>query len=249
VCRLLAPLLRPGTGVLSACKGLEPETLLRMTQVIAEEIPPSCLPRVAALSGPNFAVEVGHGLPTATVVASEDPAVGRTFQDALMTPRFRVYTNRDVVGVELGGALKNVIAIGVGIAEGLEVGYNAQAALITRGLAEIARLGTAVGAQPLTFSGLSGMGDLVLTCTGELSRNRRVGIDLGRGKTLDQATAGGRVVAEGVRTTRAAYSLSQQLGIRMPITEQVYHVLFNGRDPREGVMALMCRGKNTEVDE
>ncbi|MGE5589998.1 MAG: NAD(P)H-dependent glycerol-3-phosphate dehydrogenase [Bacillota bacterium] len=243
VLALLRPLVRPETLVVSVTKGIEPDTLLRMSEVVAQELP-HC-PRVAVLSGPNFAIEVARRQPTATVTAARDPRDAVVVQEAFMTPDFRVYTHHDLVGVELGGALKNVIALAVGIADGLGVGHNATAALITRGLAEMARLGVALGAHPLTFAGLAGMGDLVLTCTGDYSRNRQAGLCLGRGGTLEEAeTAQG--VVEGVPTTRGALSLSRRLGVAMPITEQVHRILYEGLPPQEGVAALMTRERTHE---
>lgn len=243
VCRQVAPHLPPGALVLSIVKGLEPDTLLRMSEVIAQEIPAAG--RLAVLSGPNFAGEVARRLPAGTVVASRDPAVARWVQDALMTPRFRVYTSADVVGVELGGALKNVMAIGVGISDGLGMGDNARAALITRGIAEMARLGAALGASPLTFSGLSGVGDLVLTCTGDQSRNRRLGLAIGRGQPLAQVLAGGQTV-EGVPTARAALRLAERVGVEMPIVREIHAVLFEGKDPLAALADLMGREKTQE---
>lgn len=241
----LRPLLPEEALLLSVTKGLEPETLLRMTEVIAAELPGRR--HIAALSGPNFAIEVARRLPTATVVASQSPADAAAVQEAFMTNDFRVYTHHDLVGVELAGALKNVVALAAGVAEGLEVGYNASAALITRGLAEIARLGVEMGAHPLTFAGLAGMGDLVLTCTGEYSRNRRAGLLLGRGVPLDQVLREVGVV-EGVRTTRAALALSRRYDAPMPVAEQMHRILFDHLPPREGVMALMTRERTHELE-
>lgn len=255
ICRETAAVLetlsaagRPAPVAVSACKSIEPETLLRMSQVIAAEVPRLC-DRVVALSGPNFALEIAQGLPSATVAACPDLELAELVQSCFMTPRFRVYTNPDIAGVELGGALKNVIAIAVGIADGLGSGQNAAAALITRGLAEIARLGIALGANPLTFAGLSGMGDLVLTCTGSLSRNRGFGLEVGRGTSPRELLAGRRTVVEGVRTAQAAYSLARQKGISMPITEQLYQVLYEGLDPRRAMQALMGRSRTQELEE
>jgi len=239
----LRPLVRPETLLVSVTKGIEPDTLLRMSEVVAQELP-NC-PRLAVLSGPNFAIEVAHRRPTATVVAALDPRDAALVQEAFMTPDFRVYTHHDLVGVELGGALKNVIALAVGIADGLEIGHNATAALITRGLAEMARLGVALGAHPLTFAGLAGMGDLVLSCTGDYSRNRRAGLALGRGGRLDEVVASLGVV-EGVPTTRGALTLSHRMGVAMPITEQVHRILYEGLPPQEGVAALMTRERTHE---
>ena len=201
----MAPHLAPGARILSAAKGIEEDRLARMSEILAEVLPPAFRRRVAVLSGPTFAQEVGHGRPTAAVLASADAELARALQAALATPTFRLYTQRDVTGVELGGALKNVMAIAAGIADGLELGLNARAALLTRGLAEITRLGVALGAQPRTFAGLAGLGDLILTCTGELSRNRRLGLALAQGQSLAEWQAGTRSVAEGVRTAQAAF--------------------------------------------
>ncbi len=247
-CRKIRPYLRPDAVVVSVTKGLEPETHLRMSQVIAEELPEHA-GRIVALSGPNFAHEVAQGRPAGTVVACPDVAVAEFVQDALMTDRFRVYTNPDIIGVELSGALKNVIALGVGISDGLQFGDNARAALITRGLTEIARLGVAMGANVLTFAGLAGMGDLVLTCTGDASRNRAAGLAIGRGKSSRQFVDETHLTVEGIRTTQAAWKLAQQLGVRMPITEQIYRVLYEDLSPVEAMKALMSREKTYEVEE
>jgi glycerol-3-phosphate dehydrogenase (NAD(P)+) len=209
-----------------------------MSEVAAEEAPGH---PVAVLSGPSFALEVAHGQPTTVVVASAEPTVAEGVQRAVSSRTFRAYSSDDVVGVELGGALKNIIAIAAGILDGLGFGHNTAAALITRGLAEITRLAVARGARPDTLSGLAGLGDLVLTCTGELSRNRRLGQALGSGQELGPALAGLRMVAEGVRTTVAACALAEEAGVEMPIAEQMRAVLHEGRPPREAVEALMLR--------
>jgi glycerol-3-phosphate dehydrogenase (NAD(P)+) len=234
----LAP---PGTVFVSATKGLEVDTLRRMTEVAAAEAPGRPL---AVLSGPSFALEVGRGLPTAVVVASVDHEVAQTVQRALATRAFRVYSSEDVVGVELAGALKNVIAIAAGIVDGLGYGHNILAALITRGLVEITRLAAALGAKPDTLSGLAGLGDLVLTCTGSLSRNRTVGQRLGHGMSLADAAAG--IHPEGVRTTLAACALADRTGIEMPIARQMKAVLYEGRSPREALDELMLRSLKRE---
>ncbi|MCL5676504.1 MAG: NAD(P)-dependent glycerol-3-phosphate dehydrogenase [Firmicutes bacterium] len=241
----LRPLLGRSTMLVSVTKGIEPDSLLRMSQVVAAELPDSA--RLTVLSGPNFAIEVARRQPTATVVAGRDSGDAAAVQEAFMTRDFRVYPHNDLGGVELGGALKNVIALAVGIADGLGVGHNARAALITRGLAEMARLGVALGAHPLTFAGLAGMGDLVLTCTGDYSRNRRAGLAVGRGEPLERVVASLGVV-EGVPTTRAALTLARQRSVPMPVTEQVHRVLYEGVPPREGVMALMARERASEHD-
>lgn len=225
--------------VVSATKGIENGSYKRMTEVAADSIGVN---KIAALSGPTFAKEVARGDPTAITVASTDASVTATIQRDLSDPMFRVYTNDDVVGVELGGALKNVIAIAAGVVEGLGFGHNTAAALITRGLAEITRLAVACGARPQTLSGLSGMGDLVLTCTGGLSRNRTVGVELGRGRKLRDIIAGMHgMVAEGVLTTDAALGLAEQHGIEMPITQQIYAVLHEEKSPQDAIRELMSR--------
>jgi glycerol-3-phosphate dehydrogenase (NAD(P)+) len=233
--------VRPGTRFISATKGLEPGTLLRMTQVIRATVPPELSPHVGALSGPSFAREVARGDPTAIVVASEDSSTATEIQEEFSGPAFRLYTNPDVAGVEIGGAVKNVIAIAAGVAEGLGLGHNTMAALITRGLAEIMRLGAALGARSETLAGLAGMGDLVLTCTGSLSRNRTLGIALGQGRRLKELLAETRTVAEGVGTTEAAHALSQRHSVETPITEQMFAVLYENRPPREAIRRLMER--------
>lgn len=243
VCQLIRPHLGPSTVLVSATKGLEPETHLRMSEVIAAEIPEAGA-RICALSGPNFALEVALGLPTGSVVAAQDIRAAEFAQELLMTQQFRVYTNPDLVGVEMGGALKNVIALGVGVSTGLGMGHNATATLITRGLAEMARLGKVMGAHNRTFAGLSGMGDLVLTCTGELSRNRTAGIALGKGASLTEAV--GETTVEGVRTTRAAHQLAARHKVEMPITAQLHRVLFESVHPAEALRALMSRQKRGE---
>lgn len=232
-----------GTLVVSATKGIETDTLALMSQVVAE-----CLPQVryAALSGPSFAVEVCQGQPTAVVAAARDEATARAAQQVFATPAFRVYSNLDVTGVELSGALKNVIAVAAGIAEGLGMGHNPRAALITRGLAEITRLGVAMGADPLTFAGLAGMGDLVLTTTGSLSRNRSLGLALAQGQSFEAYRASHRSVAEGANTSRAGAALGERLGIELPITAQVCAVLFREQSPREAITELMGRELKSE---
>ena len=228
-----------------ATKGIERGTLRLMTDVIAEELPGRA---VVALSGPSFAVEVSRGQPTAVVAASADEGAALTTQRAFAGDSFRVYTHDDVTGVELGGALKNVMAIATGIAEGLGLGFNPRAALITRGLAEITRLGAALGASPLTFAGLAGMGDLVLTCTGALSRNRAVGMELGRGRTLDEILATRETVAEGIVTTQSAHALAAREGIEMPIVTAVHRILFEQQPARNAIAELMTRELRAEQD-
>lgn len=249
--RQMVPHVRPQMSFVSATKGVENETLLRMSQVIAEVLQQNGLQstaRIAALSGPSFAKEVARGDPTAVTVASKDNDLACTVQREFSDPSFRVYTNDDVTGVELGGALKNVIAIAAGVCDGLGLGHNTIAALITRGLAEIARLAVACGARMETMSGLAGLGDLVLTCTGGLSRNRTVGVELGKGRKLDEIIAGMHgMVAEGVLTTNAAVGLAKELEVEMPITEQMYAILHEGKPPREAIHQLMTRRTTSEV--
>ncbi|HEY2825584.1 MAG TPA: NAD(P)H-dependent glycerol-3-phosphate dehydrogenase [Gemmatimonadales bacterium] len=229
--------------VVSVSKGLEPGTLDTMAQVLEATLP-GC-PAVA-LSGPSFAQEVYRHQPTAVVAASDDQHAAETVQHAFSAPYFRVYTSQDVIGVELGGALKNVIAIAAGILEGLGLGHNSQAGLITRGLAEIARLGEALGAQPATFAGLAGMGDLLLTATGALSRNRSLGVDLGRGRSLEAILAERKSVAEGVGTARSAVELGQRAGVELPIAAEVAQILFDGKAPQRALRDLMDRELKAE---
>jgi len=237
--------LAAGAIVVSASKGLDAEGRKRMTEVLGAVLPAGT--GVAALSGPTFAREVYERQPTAAAVASASPEVARAAQVALAAPHFRVYTNDDVIGVELGGALKNVIAIAAGIGDGLGLGHNARAALITRGLAEITRLGVALGARPETFAGLAGMGDLVLTATGHLSRNRSLGVELGRGRTLDEVMARRLSVAEGVGTARAAVALGEATGVVLPISREVARVLFEGKSPKLAIGDLMERTLKSET--
>ena len=232
-----------GVPLVVATKGIEAERFALMTEVVAEEVPGH---PVVALSGPSFALEVAQHLPTALVAACADLAVAQLVQHALSTSAFRVYTQRDVVGVELGGALKNVMAVATGIADGLALGYNARAALITRGLAEMTRLGVALGADPLTFAGLAGVGDLVLTCTGSLSRNRQVGLAIGEGATLAEVLAGRDTVAEGVATTASAHALATREGVEMPIVAAVHRVLFERQPARWALVELMTRDLKEE---
>ncbi len=236
---------RAGTQVVVASKGIETETLALMTDVASTELPDST---VIALSGPSFAAEVVSRQLTAVVVASMDAEAARSAQETFSSTYFRAYTHGDVTGVEIGGALKNVMAVATGIAEGLGLGFNARAALITRGLAEMTRLGTRLGADPATLAGLAGLGDLVLTCTGSLSRNRSVGVEIGRGASLDEVLAGRETVAEGVVTTRSARALAAREGVEMPIVDAVYRVLFENHPPRDAIGALMSRELRSEVD-
>jgi glycerol-3-phosphate dehydrogenase (NAD(P)+) len=236
-------LLRDGIPFVSATKGIEQESLLRMTEVITEVVARAGIqPRVAAISGPSFAVEVAKGDPTAVTVASKDSELASSVQREFSDASLRIYTNDDVVGVEMGGALKNVIAIAAGVCDGMGLGHNTAAALMTRGLAEISRLAVACGAKRETLLGLAGMGDLVLTCTGGLSRNRSVGLGLGKGRRLAEIIAEMHgMVAEGVLTTNAAMGLAQKMKIEMPITEQMYAILHEGKPAREAIRELMTR--------
>ncbi|QJB56466.1 NAD(P)H-dependent glycerol-3-phosphate dehydrogenase [Pseudodesulfovibrio sp. zrk46] len=231
--------------IICASKGIELDSLLPMSKVVAEALEGK-RPRYAMLSGPSFAAEVCRDMPTSVSLGCDDHELGRELQSALSTPAFRVYFTPDVRGVELGGAVKNVIAIGAGISDGLGFGHDARAALITRGLAEISRLGMAMGGQSRTFMGLSGMGDLVLTCTGDLSRNRQVGLKLGKGQKLDDIINEMNAVAEGVKTTRSLYNLSQKLKVELPITEQVYSILYEGKDAAQAVKDLLARDLTDE---
>lgn len=246
--RSLSGLLPKDCIVVSVAKGLEMDTCLRMTEVLGQEIP-ALVGRLTALSGPNHAEEVGRRMPSASVVGCSDRVLAEYVQDAFMTPYFRIYANSDVAGVEMAGALKNVIALAAGIAEGLGFGDNSKAALMTRGLAEIARLGAACGADVATFSGLSGIGDLIATCTSPHSRNRRAGIEIAKGRTINEIQADSGMVIEGVCATAAAWKLSRQKGVNMPITESLHQVLQNGMSPRSAVMELMTRSKKHEMEE
>lgn len=240
--------LKPDTLIVSATKGLEETSLLRMTQVISETVESRGFkPRLGALSGPSFAAEVARGDPTAVAIASNDNELAERVQREFSDPRFRIYRNDDVIGVELGGALKNVIAIAAGVCHGLDFGHNSIAALITRGLAEVTRLAVACGGRQETMSGLAGLGDLVLTCTGDLSRNRSVGVELGRGRKLaDIVTGMHGSVAEGIFTTNAAIGLARARSIEMPITEQMYAILHNDKSPRDAIHELMTRRATRE---
>ena len=245
----MCPVLNPGAMIVSATKGLEQASLSRMTEVIrstTEQAGITC--RVGALSGPSFAAEVARGDPTAITIASSDPELAATVQREFSDPAFRVYTNDDVVGVELGGSLKNIIAIAAGVCDGLGLGHNSVAALITRGLAEITRLAVACGGRADTMSGLAGLGDLVLTCTGGLSRNRTVGVELGRGHKLPDIISGMHgMVAEGVFTTDAAVQLARRHNVEMPITQQMHAVLNEGKPPRDAIQILMTRTSKSEI--
>jgi glycerol-3-phosphate dehydrogenase (NAD(P)+) len=239
------PWLAPDATLVVATKGIERGRLALMTDVIGEEFPGHA---VVALSGPSFAAEVAAHQPTAIVAASTDAAAASRTQKVLSSPTFRVYTNDDVAGVELGGALKNVMAVATGISDGLDLGFNARAALITRGLAEMMRLGATLGAKATTFAGLAGVGDLVLTCTGALSRNRTVGLEIGRGATLSEVLAGRETVAEGVVTTESAKALAERQGVEMPIVNAVHKILFERQPARWALVELMTRDLRGERD-
>jgi glycerol-3-phosphate dehydrogenase (NAD(P)+) len=241
------PLLAPNAIVVSTVKGIEVETSMLMHQVLGEVLPERARDRVVALSGPSFAREVAAGKPTAVTLACATEAHAVTVQNAFSSPLFRCYTHKDIVGVEVGGALKNVVAIAVGMSDGLGTGLSARAALMTRGLHEIARLGIKLGADPLTFLGLSGMGDLILTCTGDLSRNRSVGLELARGRSLAEIVRGTNEVAEGVRTTYAACRLAARLGMEMPIATALRSVLDGQATPAEAGLRLMSRRLKSEL--
>ncbi|MDD5082064.1 MAG: NAD(P)-dependent glycerol-3-phosphate dehydrogenase [Dehalococcoidales bacterium] len=243
--RLVRDYLRKPTLIISAAKGLEIGTNQRMSQVIAEEIDPHFHPNICVLSGPNLAREILNDLPAASVVAAVDEAVAVKAQNLLSTPNFSIYTNTDVIGVELGGALKNIVALGAGMVDGLNLGDNAKAAFITRGLTEMAALGVAMGASPLTLSGLAGLGDLIATCASPLSRNHYLGFELTKGRSLEEITKTMTGVAEGVSTTVAVWNLAKQLGLGMPITEKIYHILYENADPRQTIAELLgTRGKH-----
>jgi glycerol-3-phosphate dehydrogenase (NAD(P)+) len=231
--------LTKSTIIISAAKGLEAGSNKRMSQVIAEEINPRFVSNICVLSGPNLAREIIHDLPAAAVVASDDGNTARKAQKLLTCPNFCVFTNSDVIGVELGGALKNIIAIGAGIADGLGYGDNAKAAFMTRGLTEITALGMSIGANPLTFSGLAGLGDFIATCASPLSRNHYVGVELAKGRPLAEIVESMSEVAEGINTTMVAQNLAEQMGLEMPITEKIYQVLYEGADPRQAAVELM----------
>jgi glycerol-3-phosphate dehydrogenase (NAD(P)+) len=236
----------PSAVLAVATKGIERDSLALMTDVVADELPSHA---TVAFSGPSFAAEVAAQQPTAIVAASAVPAAAAFLQLAASAPSLRVYTSDDVVGVELGGALKNVMAVATGILDGLEMGFNSRAALITRGLAEMTRLGVALGAHPETFAGLAGLGDLVLTCTGSLSRNRAVGVAIGQGSTLEQALAGKDTVAEGVLNAQSALALANKVGVEMPIVEATHRILFDGQPPVEAIADLMARELRAERDD
>ena len=246
IIRQLAAALSETSILVSTAKGIEEETLQTVTSVLRDELPVSLHSQLAVLSGPSFATDVARGQPTAVTVAAEQEAIATAVQQAFSSARFRVYTTTDVVGVEVGGAVKNVIAIAAGVSDGLGYGHSARAALITRGLAEITRLAVRMGANPQTLPGLSGMGDLVLTCTSNLSRNYTVGVRVGRGEKIADLLAGMTTVAEGIRTCRSVFSLAQRLGVEMPIVEQVYALLYAEKPAQQIVTALLTRGTKPE---
>lgn len=249
IVRKAAPYISTDTLVVHATKGFEKNTLKRMSQVIADELPHYDAEKICVLSGPSHAEEVSNRCPTTVVVASQDVQAAEQAQDLFINSYFRVYTNPDLLGVEIGGALKNIIALGAGMSDGLGFGDNAKAALLTRGLAEITRLGIAMDANPLTFAGLSGIGDLVVTCTSRHSRNWRAGYEIARGKSAEEVLQEMGMVVEGIQTTKAAYQLSQEYGVRMPITSELHAVLFSGKSPKTAVEDLMGRGKTHEIEE
>ena len=249
VTRQMAGHLSSGTIITCASKGIEQKTHLTMSGVIKENIPEVDSDRLAVISGPSFAKEVAQKMPTTVTVACRNPEIVATVQHVFATPYFRVYTSEDIVGVELGGSVKNVIAIASGILDGLGMGLNTRAALITRGMTEVRRLGLHLGANPRTFTGLAGFGDLVLTCTGDLSRNYTVGIKLGKGKKLKQILDEMHMVAEGVKTAKSVYNFSRKLGVEMPICHEIYHILYEDLPPKEAVYRLMTRTLKQELDE
>lgn len=244
----LSQFLDSSAILVNTAKGIEPDTLMRLSQVFDDELP-GINERFCVLSGPSHAEEVSRDMPTTVVAAATNREVAEKVQDIFMTPKFRVYTNPDVVGVEIGGALKNVIALATGISDGLNFGDNTKAALITRGMTEIARLGVKMGANPLTFAGLTGIGDLVVTCTSMHSRNRRAGIALGQGKNLNDILKDMGMVVEGVRTTKAVLLLAENYEVDLPIASEVYNVLFNSTSPQEAVVNLMTRIRTHEMEE
>lgn len=246
VCQNIKPYVKENQILVDVAKGLEKGTGLRLSEVCKEELPNN--PYVA-LSGPSHAEEVSRDIPTTVVVASENLEIAQTVQDIFMSPKLRVYTNPDIVGVELGGALKNIIAFGAGICDGLGFGDNAKAALMTRGISEISRLGVAMGANASTFAGLSGIGDLIVTCTSMHSRNRRAGILIGQGKSLDETLKEVKMVVEGITATEVAYKVAKELNVDMPITNAIYSVLYEGMNTNEVVIELMMRNKTHEMEE
>lgn len=249
VMQKIVALLKEPLTVVHVSKGIEPDTLMRISEMIEEEMPENLLLDLAVLSGPSHAEEVSLRHPTTVAVTSKNMVAAERIQDLFMNRNFRVYTNPDVIGIEIGGALKNIIALAAGVSDGIGYGDNAKAALMTRGIAEISRLGTKMGANPLTFAGLAGIGDLIVTCTSVHSRNWRAGNMLGKGQKLADVLENMGMVVEGVRTTKAAYQLAKEYDVDMPITEALYGVLFNGVDGKEAVDLLMSRGKTHEMED
>ena len=245
----ISGLLSKETIIVSASKGIENKTHLTMSAVLKESLPEIPKNYFTVLSGPSFALEVAKKLPTVVTVASKDKKLADFVQNVFATPYFRVYTNNDMIGVELGGAVKNVIAIAAGIIDGLGLGLNTRAALITRGLTEIRRLGLKLGANPRTFTGLAGIGDLLLTCTGDLSRNHTVGKKIGEGRKLNDILSEMRMVAEGIKTAKSVYNLSLKLGVEMPISHEIYHILYDDISPQDALLRLMTRDLKQELDE
>ena len=245
----IAPAISSESIVVSASKGIENQTHLTMSGILRQTLPRIPKSHLAALSGPSFAREVARGVPTVVTVAARNKTVAAFVQQIFATPGFRVYTNDDLIGVELGGSVKNVIAIAAGIIDGLGLGLNTRAALITRGLTEMRRLGVQMGPNPRTFTGTAGIGDLVLTCTGDLSRNHTVGKKIGQGMSLAEILAEMRMVAEGVKTAKSVFNLSQKLGVEMPICHEIYHILYEEVPPREALHRLMTRDLREELDE
>jgi glycerol-3-phosphate dehydrogenase (NAD(P)+) len=248
VCQQLVPYISDQMVIINCAKGLETETQLRLSEVIAQVIPKTYHSQITVLSGPSHAEEVSRDIPTTVVISGFDLGTMQSVQSLMFAPRFRVYTNPDLIGVEFGGALKNIIAIGAGISDGLGFGDNTKAALITRGLAEITRLGTKLGANPSTFSGLTGLGDLVVTCTSRHSRNRAFGEKIGKKESVQQALDEIGMVVEGVKTTKAAYELAQCLQVEMPITDQIYQVIYQNKSPMQAVSDLMMRDAKPEME-
>lgn len=243
-----APYLLPEAIVVNASKGLEEGTYDRVDQVYSDIFSETIAHRAAFLSGPTFAKEVAAGMPSAMVVASKEGSSSKAVQEVFHNPMFRVYTSEDTIGVQVGGALKNIMAICAGLSDGIGFGQNARAALITRGMAEISRMGVAMGADPMTFLGLSGMGDLVLTCAGDLSRNRRVGLALAEGKSLDEIISDMQMVAEGVKTTKVAKEWAEKNEVYSPLTSLIYSIIYEGLDPQKGIAAVMTSSQRTELD-
>ncbi|MDF2521536.1 MAG: hypothetical protein K0R84_2164 [Clostridia bacterium] len=246
VVKNIKPYVNDSQLIVNLAKGIENESLMRMSQIIEEILPAN---KNAVLSGPCHAEEVARDIPTAIVASAREKQTAEYIQDVFMTPKFRVYTNPDIIGVELGGALKNIIALGAGITDGLGFGDNTKAALMTRGIVEISRLGESLGAKKMTFAGLSGIGDLIVTCTSMHSRNRRAGIAIGEGKSLEEVLGGTSMVVEGVRTTKSAYDLAVKMGIEMPITQEIYNVLYQKADVKNSVINLMMRAKTHESED